>query len=111
MPVPDFYVFNGQLQRYSRCRCRVFVCLFFAIFIVFTVFPEQGMDLLAQLGLLTNMQFSCPTVITGSFSRGLYANDSTEATYMDPIKLMSFAFHHLCPGRIARNHDQMHSKF
>ncbi|KAK2570590.1 Epithelial cell-transforming sequence 2 oncogene-like [Acropora cervicornis] len=30
---------------------------------------EQGMDLLAQLGLLTNMQFSCPTGITGSFPR------------------------------------------
>lgn len=29
---------------------------------------EQGMDLLVQLGLLTDMQFSCPTGITGSFS-------------------------------------------
>ena len=71
----------------------LFVCLFvfaFPIFILFTVFLEQGMDLLAQLDLLTNMQFSCPTGITGSFPRGLYANDSTEATYKDPIKLMSF---------------------
>ena len=83
----------------------------FPIFILFTVFLEQGMDLLAQLGLLTNMQFSCPTGITGSFPRGLYANDSTEAAYMDPIKLMSLAFHHLFPGRIACDHDQMHSEF
>lgn len=30
---------------------------------------EQGMDLLVQLGLLTDMQFSCPTGMTGSFAR------------------------------------------
>ncbi|XP_073236115.1 epithelial cell-transforming sequence 2 oncogene-like [Porites lutea] len=30
---------------------------------------EKGMDLLAQLGLLTDMQFSCPTGLTGSFAR------------------------------------------
>lgn len=29
------------------------------------------MDLLAQLGLLTDMQFSCPTGLTGSIARGL----------------------------------------
>ena len=29
------------------------------------------MDLLAQLGLLTDMQFSCPTGLTGSFAIGL----------------------------------------
>lgn len=29
------------------------------------------MDLLAQLGLLTDMQFSCPTGLTESFARGL----------------------------------------
>ena len=32
------------------------------------------MDLLDQLGLLTDMQFSCPTGLTGSFARGLYVN-------------------------------------
>jgi len=32
------------------------------------------MDLLAQLGLLTDMQFSCPTGLTGSFARGLGVN-------------------------------------
>lgn len=32
------------------------------------------MDLLAQLGLLTDMQFSCPTGLTGSFARGLRVN-------------------------------------
>ena len=31
---------------------------------------EQGMDLLVQLGLLTDMQFSCPTGMTGSYARG-----------------------------------------
>ncbi|KAJ7394357.1 epithelial cell transforming sequence 2 oncoprotein-like [Desmophyllum pertusum] len=30
---------------------------------------EQGMDVLVQLGLLTDMQFSCPTGLTGSFAR------------------------------------------
>lgn len=30
---------------------------------------EKGMDLLVQLGLLTDMQFSCPTGMTGSFAR------------------------------------------
>ena len=29
------------------------------------------MDLLVQLGLLTDMQLSCPTGLTGSFARGL----------------------------------------
>ena len=31
---------------------------------------EQGMDVLVQLGLLTDMQFSCPTGLTGSYARG-----------------------------------------
>ncbi|XP_066028744.1 epithelial cell-transforming sequence 2 oncogene-like isoform X2 [Pocillopora verrucosa] len=30
---------------------------------------EKGMELLVQLGLLTDMQFSCPTRMTGSFAR------------------------------------------
>jgi len=30
---------------------------------------EQGMDVLVQLGLLTDMQFSCPTGLTGSYAR------------------------------------------
>ena len=34
------------------------------------LFSEQGMDLLVQLGLLTDMQFSCPTGMTGSYARG-----------------------------------------
>lgn len=32
------------------------------------------MDLLVQLGLLTDMQFSCPTGMTGSFARGVVGN-------------------------------------
>lgn len=32
------------------------------------------MDLLVQLGLLTDMQFSCPTGMTGSFARGVAGN-------------------------------------
>ena len=32
------------------------------------------MDLLVQLGLLTDMQFSCPSGMTGSFARGVVGN-------------------------------------
>ena len=39
-----------------------------------TFHTEQGRDLLVQLGLLTDMQFSCTTGMTGSFARGLLVN-------------------------------------
>jgi len=54
---------------------------------------EQGMDLLVQLGLLTDMQFSCPTGMTGSFlgdeSEWLFVPNSVTppALYFNMTKL------------------------
>ena len=63
------------------------------------------MDLLVQLGLLTDMQFSCPTGITGSFSTGLFANDENVAVlFSDRIAvsvcLFVYLFLLICLSRL-----------